>query len=133
MIRPPIKQRNHAAGFTILEILIATLLIGIGIFTIFETFNRGFAGMRDTENYSLALSLSQERLEELKDSTFSSIVVGTATTTLNLSYNKTFTQTTLVVQALPIDPKTITVTTSWVVPGASSASVSLVTKIANTS
>ena len=49
-------------GFTILEVLVATLLAGVGMFALMEAFNRGYFGIGQVEDYSLALSLSQEKM-----------------------------------------------------------------------
>lgn len=57
-------------GFTLTEVLVSLLLVGIGIFAVMETFNRGFFGLGESENHSLALSLTQRKLEEVS---FSSI------------------------------------------------------------
>lgn len=60
-------------GFTILEVLIAVLLAGVGIFAIMEAFNRGYFGVGEVEDYTLALSLAQEKMEEIQGTAFASI------------------------------------------------------------
>ena len=60
-------------GFTILEVLIATLLVGLGMFAIMEAFNRGYLGVGQVEDYSLALSLTQERIEQIRDTAYASV------------------------------------------------------------
>jgi len=54
------------SGFTILEVLIASLLVGVGMFSLMEAFNRGVFGVGEIEDYTLALSLTQEKLEEIQ-------------------------------------------------------------------
>ncbi len=59
-----VRNTKHCFGFSILEVLIASLIIGISIFAIMEAFNRGFFAAGEVEDYSIALSLAQEKLEE---------------------------------------------------------------------
>ncbi len=61
-------------GFTLLEVLVATVLVGIGIFAIMEGFNRGYLGVGEAEDYSVALSLSEQKMEELRDLSYADIV-----------------------------------------------------------
>ena len=68
----PIRRRNQA-GFTILEVLVASLLVGISMFVIVEAFNRGIFGVGEVEDYSLALSLSQEKMEAIQDTAYTSV------------------------------------------------------------
>ena len=68
----PIRRRNQA-GFTILEVLVASLLVGISMFAIVEAFNRGVFGVGEVEDYSLALSLSQEKMEAIQDTAYTSV------------------------------------------------------------
>ncbi len=65
-----IKSRK---GFTLLEVLVATVLVGVGIFAIMEAFNRGYLGVGQAEDYSVALSLSEEKMEELRDAPYNNI------------------------------------------------------------
>ncbi len=123
--------RFQKHGFTILEVLTATLLVGFGIFAIMEAFNRGMFGSGDVEKHTLALSLTQEKMEEIKDLAFAS-VAGSARAAL-AGYT-TFDQQ--VVVATPAgspasaDLKQITVTTFWQVPGGENQ-VSLTTYAVN--
>ncbi len=123
------SKSKFQSGFTILEVLIASVLVGVGIFALMEAFNRGFSGAAETENYSLALSLTQEKLEELKDSTFASLA-SSAKAALASPYNKFQQQAT--VTSVHADLKQVVVTTYWNVPG-SETSVNLTTHMVNTS
>ena len=68
-----VKSYNNK-GFSLLEVLVATLLVGIGMFSIMEALNRGYLGAGQAEDYSVALSLTQEKLEELRDLPYASVV-----------------------------------------------------------
>ena len=132
LFRPSRKFHTHSlpqSGFTILEVLIASLLVGVGIFSMMETFNRGYFGLGEVERYSLALSLTQEKMEELKDTSFGSIT-NVSKAALDSPYN-TFSQEVQVDNPAATTIKTITVITYWTVPNGET-NISLATKIANT-
>ena len=117
---------SQKRGFTILEVLITTLLVGISIFALMEAMNRGIFGVSDVENYSLALSLTQRKLEEIKDSSFASINSVARAQILDFT---TFDQK-VDMTSLHTYLKQVDVTTYWTVKGGET-SVSLSTKIAN--
>lgn len=64
---------SRRKGFTIIEVLVATVIIGLGIFALMEAFNRGYLGSGQAEDYSLALSLAQEQMEEIRDLSFKAV------------------------------------------------------------
>ena len=118
-------------GFTILEVLTATLLVGVGIFAIMEAFNRGMFGSGDVEKHTLALALTQEKMEEIKDTSFAS-VASSARAALS-GYTNFDQQVAMVTPAgspASADLKQVTVTTFWQVPGGENQ-VSLVTYVVN--
>ena len=115
-------------GFTILEVLIATLLVGVGTFALMEAFNRGYFGVGDAEDYTLALSLTQEKMEELQDSTFASL---TSSAKASVTEFPDF-QREVIVTTPYTDLKQIVVRTYWNVPNGES-NVALTTYVANSS
>ena len=123
-------------GFTILEVLIAFVLVGTAVVAVMETFGRGFSGTGEVENYSLALSLAQERLEEIKNTAFASVVSDASPQNVP-GYSSTFTRQVSVVtndNSTPcgnsVDLKRVTVMTFWTVPKGQT-SVNLTTCIVN--
>ena len=106
------SRRKHRKGFTILEVLIATLLVGVGIFALMEAFNRGYFGLGQVEDYSLALSLTQEKMEEIKDAAFSSV---SSLSKAAVSGFPDF-QQQMTVTNVNSDLKQVVVTTYWNVP-----------------
>ena len=116
-------------GFTILEVLTATLLAGVGIFALMEAFNRGYFGVGQVEDYSLALSLSQEKMEELKDSSFTNI---TSASRAAVTGFPDFEQQVTVTNASTTELKQAVVTTYWSVPNGEN-SVTLTTFFVNAS
>ena len=114
-------------GFTILEVLVATLLAGVGMFALMEAFNRGYFGIGQVEDYSLALSLSQEKMEELKDSSFANITSALRTAVTGFP---DFDQQ-VDVTAVYTDLKRVIVQTFWQVPKGEN-NVTLTTYVVNT-
>ncbi len=56
-----------------LEVILATAIAGIAIFALMEAFNRSYFGAGQVEDYTLALSLSQERMEQIRDTPYASV------------------------------------------------------------
>ena len=114
-------------GFTILEVLIATVIAGVSIFAIMEAFNRGFFGVGQVEDYSLALSLSQEKMEEIRDMSFSTIGNVVRTTVTGFPDFDQQVDVTTVLTNL----KQVIVQTFWQVPKGEN-NVTLTTYVVNT-
>ena len=112
-------------GFTILEVLIASILVGGSMFAITEAFNRGVFGLGEVEDYSLALTLTQEKLEEIKNSSFDSVSSETKGTVSGFSdFNREVNITNV-----DSDLKQVVVITYWNVPNGEK-NVNLTTYIA---
>lgn len=58
------RSPNHK-GFTLLEIIIATVLLTIGVIALSQAFSTGMLASTDTENVDLALNIAQAKMEEL--------------------------------------------------------------------
>lgn len=119
---------DKRSGFTILEVLIASLIVGLSIFAIMEAFNRGYFGVGEVDDYSLALSLTQERLEELQDSSFASITSSPRSPVPDF----TSFEREVAVTSVHADLKQVDATTYWQVPNGEN-SVHLTSYIANSS
>lgn len=61
-------------GFTLLEILMAIIIIGIGISAIIGAYNTGIFFTSDIENTDIALNIARQEMEEIKNTSFESIV-----------------------------------------------------------
>ncbi|MBN1805988.1 MAG: prepilin-type N-terminal cleavage/methylation domain-containing protein [Sedimentisphaerales bacterium] len=66
-------------GFTLIEMLIAIVLIVVGLATLMGTMSVGMCADASLEYRLTALNLANEKMEELKDAAFGSIVVGSET------------------------------------------------------
>jgi type II secretory pathway pseudopilin PulG len=123
-----IKQRKSAAAFTLIEVMIAILIVMIVITGSSFLFVTGRGQVALQKHYRAAALLAAQKLEELKaDPNYASIVVGTTTDSPialdDLSYNRS------VNTVNAGSYKEVTVTVSWL-QGNNSRNVSLVTCIA---
>jgi len=67
-------MRSKKSGFTLLETLIAILLLSVSITALIWALNAGLFASMDADNVDLALNIAQARLEEIKNTTYPSIV-----------------------------------------------------------
>ena len=60
-------------GFTLLEILIALIIITLGTVVIVGLFNTGLISSLDAEKTTIAINLAQRRMEEIRNLGFANI------------------------------------------------------------
>jgi len=60
-------------GFTLLEVLIATVIFTIGVIAIIWALNSGIYATSDIENVDLALNIAQANMETIKNQNFADI------------------------------------------------------------
>ena len=106
------RSIRNSRGFSLLEVLIATLLVGVGIFAIMEAFNRGYLGVGEAEDYSMAVSLAEEKMEELRDQTFANVISSAKAAVTGFS---SF-QREVIVTNVNSQLKKVEVKTYWAVP-----------------
>lgn len=64
------RTRLHSCrGFTLLELVVALAILLIGLVTILEGLSAGLKAIRDSEDYTTATILGQQRLVELRRET----------------------------------------------------------------
>ncbi len=64
------KGRN---GFTLVETMIAILILSVGLFGLFTAFSNGPAVIRRTADISTATKIAQDAIEIVRDSSFAAI------------------------------------------------------------
>lgn len=64
---------RRTAGFTLLEVILAILLLVTGIASATFMFGRGIYGTTDAEAMQTAVALAQEKMEGLRGTSFGSI------------------------------------------------------------
>ena len=119
MIRPPAHVSRPHAAFTILEVMIAAVVLVLGITTSIVTLQRGFQAIDTARNYTFASQVMQSELERLRLKSWSQVqalqdsrdtsveiprVTGTASTNLTC---------TRLISDLKTDMKEITITSTW--------------------
>jgi Tfp pilus assembly protein PilV len=60
---------NKARGFTLLEALIATVILTVGVVALMWAFNTGIFATTDIENVELAVGIAQAKLENIYSTT----------------------------------------------------------------
>ncbi len=112
-------------GFTLLEVLIAIVILTIGAVSIIRAFSTGMFASTDIENVDLALDLAQERVEYIKG-----IGYGFTGDTKNLVPGFSVFQRQATATVLWPNLKRINVTVYWNMKGGET-SITLTTYVAN--
>lgn len=114
---------NH--GFTLLEFMLALIIFSAGVIAIVQAFNAGFLSSEDVSNVDLALNIAQAKMEEIKNTNFSSLAdSGPAPDTNFSNFNLT------VNVAEGQNPMRVDVTVNWNVKGGQ-ANVALTSLVTN--
>lgn len=64
---------SSSRGFTLLEVLLATLVITLGFFALLQVFSLGLFASRDNESVLVATQLAQEKMDEIRNKSYASI------------------------------------------------------------
>jgi len=67
------KKLSHK-GFSLIELMVAAVILSLAIFGIFQAFSTGFLGMFDSRDRTVATNYVQEKMEELKNADFDTVV-----------------------------------------------------------
>lgn len=68
------KRRSNLKGFSLIELMVAAVILALAIFGIFQAFGTGFLGMFDARDRTVATNYVQEKMEELKNADFDTVV-----------------------------------------------------------
>lgn len=117
-------QRPANKGFTLLEVLLAVVLLVFGVIVVAGLFANAFIASSDAENTAIAMNLAQKRLEEVGNINYASIADESKAPVSDFSG---FQRQVAVTEPLA-DLKQVTVTVYWTSKG-SEASLPLVTYI----
>ncbi len=60
-------SRNTAGGFTLLEVLVAMVLLSISLVAIFELFSANLKGIAKSDDYSHAVIMAESKMREVLD------------------------------------------------------------------
>lgn len=65
-------SRNREKGFTLLEVLMAVLLVTLGIVTLSGAFSIGLFASGNNESLLIGTQLAQEKIEEIRNHSYAS-------------------------------------------------------------
>jgi len=113
------KQRSNLKGFSLIELMVAAAILSLAIFGIFQAFGTGFLGMFDARDRTVATNYVQEKMEELKNADFDTVVdeassqiVGDIKFSRNVNVEYIDGSTNLIV-AGPTNLKRVITTVNW--------------------
>ena len=113
-------------GFTLLEIMLAVLILAISMVGLIWAINAGIFSSTDIDNVDLALNVAQSKMEEIKNTSYSSIASAVKSAVPGISGFQQSVNVTNVYTNL----KQVDVTVYWSTRGAET-NVSLSTYVAN--
>ncbi|MCM0083172.1 prepilin-type N-terminal cleavage/methylation domain-containing protein [Geomonas sp. Red32] len=109
-----IRQPNGEAGFTLLELLIAVLLLTIGFLGTFTSIWASQKAGSSSRNITQAATLGQDLMEQLLFRNYTGLRNGTYSYATTPPYPSSFSRSYTVQQDVPAtNMKTVTVTVSW--------------------
>lgn len=103
-------RRDCSKGFSLLEILVTIVIFSLGVLALAATQVLNIQGTGFNKDAGIATSLAQKRLEDLKNTTFTSIASNTTGVTergMNVSWDVTTNGTA------PHRYKDVSVTVTW--------------------
>lgn len=129
------SPRAPQHGFTLIEALIALVILSLGLFGLMQIQTRVMAGSGDSRTQTAAVNLAQEKLEELRASDYAAIAGGEDRIPAAAGGTTDFTRTWTVTPKTDPPYRVVSVTTAWTRPhrdtrDAGFASVTLTTYIA---
>lgn len=125
------KIREKNKGFTLLEILLAIVIVSIGISALIGAYNAGILFSSDIENTDIALNIARQKMEEIKNknTSFDSIVdAGPSTDAVFQDFSLEV--ATSFVAGTSNEMKQVDVIVTWDAPGGQ-ANITLTTLVAD--
>lgn len=112
-----VKAAPKPRGFTLLEMLLALVLLAVGTIALVELLQKANQGIGGGENVLIATQLAQSRMEELRNTAYSSLSDESAASISSPSGFTRFTREVDVTQLHSDTLRQIDVTVSWAAPG----------------
>ena len=69
------KRRSNLSGFSLIELMVAVVILAMAIFGIFHAYSAGFMGMADARDRTVATNYAREKMEDIKNMDFAEISV----------------------------------------------------------
>ena len=112
------RKLSHK-GFSLIELMVAAAILMFAIFGIFQAYSTGFLGMFDSRDRTVATNYVQEKMEELENADFDTVVdeassqiIGDIKFSRNVNVEYIDGSTNLIV-AEPTNLKRVTTTVNW--------------------
>jgi prepilin-type N-terminal cleavage/methylation domain-containing protein len=68
------RSNLNNSGFSLIELMVAAVILSLAIFGIFQAYSTGFLGMFDARDRTVATNYVQEKMEELENADFDTVV-----------------------------------------------------------
>ena len=68
------RRSNLNKGFSLIELMVAVVILAMAIFGIFHAYSAGFMGMADARDRTVATNYAREAMEDIKNKSFEEIV-----------------------------------------------------------
>lgn len=83
------KRRSNLSGFSLIELMVAVVILVMAIFGIFHAYSVGFMGMADARARTVATNYAREAMEDVKNMDFGEIASQSSSITINgVIYNR---------------------------------------------
>ncbi|MCG2791747.1 MAG: prepilin-type N-terminal cleavage/methylation domain-containing protein, partial [Actinomycetia bacterium] len=69
-----IKKRNIQKGFSLIELMVAVVILAIAILGIYQAYSVSFTGMTDARDRTVATNYVREAMEGIKNMDFDKII-----------------------------------------------------------
>ena len=95
-------------GFSLIELMVAVVILALAVFGIFNAYSVGFMGMADARDITVATNYAREKMEEIKNNSF-----GEITDEIPVDITGTKFERKVIVDNSITDLKKIITTVSW--------------------
>jgi len=86
------KQQSNLKGFSLIELMVAVVILVMAIFGIFHAYSVGFMGMADARAVTVATNYAREAMEDIKNMDFGEIptpeIESNSVTVNGITYNR---------------------------------------------
>ena len=74
------KQRSNRKGFSLIELMVAVVILAMPMCGLFHAYSVGFMGIADARDRTVATNLAQKKIEDIKNTPFDNIADSSTTT-----------------------------------------------------
>ncbi len=67
------KRRSNLSGFSLIELMVAVVILALAIFGIFQAYSTGFMGIADARDRTVATNYLQQTIEDFKNMNFNQV------------------------------------------------------------